>query len=781
MPRSILNWNVARAACRATAVLLLAELSLSASSSLRLWYPEPARELITEGLPIGNGRLGALVGGGLARERIVLNEGTWWTGGPYDPSDPGALDALPEVRRRIAEGDYAGAAALAQERMMARPLTQAAYQSLGTLWLDFHGHSGAREYRRELDLETAVTRTHYFVDGVRFEREVFASAPHGVIVMRISADQPGKVSFAMGIDSDQLGVQPWQNSVEVAPFPDGLAIRGRNHGFAEVEGALRFEAIVRVLPEGGFVMPGEEILSVRQADSVVLLIAAATSYVSWEDVSGDPERAVADTLAAALPVPYETLRAAHLADHRERFARFAIDLGSSGEREAWPTDARVAHFADGRDPALAALYVQFGRYLLLASSRPGGQPANLQGIWNDKRHPPWGSKYTININLPMNYWPAEPGNLAECAEPLFRLVEDLSVSGARTARRNYGAGGWVTHHNTDLWRATAPVDGVFWGMWPLGGAWLTLHLWDHYEFGGDREFLARAYPVMRGAAEFFLDTLVEEETEGWLVTSPSVSPENAHRPGVSICAGPTMDNAILRDLFTRCIEAATLLGLDADFRERLATARDRLPPYRIGRAGQLQEWLEDWDLEAPEPHHRHVSHLYGLFPSNHISPLTTPALAAAARRSLELRGDAATGWSLGWKINLWARLHDGQRAHELLALLLSPERTYTNLFDAHPPFQIDGNFGATNGVMEMLLQSQHGELHLLPALPPAWPSGSVRGLRARGGFEVDLTWSEGRVDRATIRSHLGSPLRLRHGEALTEHVLPAGGTLEWRP
>ncbi|HEY4159687.1 MAG TPA: hypothetical protein VGM29_16365, partial [Polyangiaceae bacterium] len=415
----------------------------------------------------------------------------------------------------------------------------------------------------------------------------------------------------------------------------------------------------------------------------------------------------------------------------------------------------------GRDPGLAALYVQYARYLMLACSRPGGQPATLQGIWNDKVQPPWGCKYTININTEMNYWLVDAAALPECNEPLFAMLEDLAQSGQHTAARHYGAGGWVAHHNVDLWRATHPIDGAEWGLWPMGGAWLSLHLWEHYRFTLDREHLRRAYPILAGAARFFLDTLVTHPKLGVLVTCPSESPENRHPHGTTVCAGPTMDNAILRDLFAATAEAARLLGVEPEFVLALEKARAELPPYRIGKGGQLQEWLEDWDLDAPEPHHRHVSHLFGLHPSQQISPSKTPELAAAARRTLELRGDEATGWSLAWKVNFWARLLDGERAHALLALLLSPDRTYTNLFDAHPPFQIDGNFGGAAGILEMLVQSENGQVHLLPALPRAWAEGKLYGVRARGGLTLDFEWREHVLVRAALTSSVSQSVELR--------------------
>jgi alpha-L-fucosidase 2 len=741
------------------------------AARLRLRYERPAREW-TEALPLGNGRLGAMVFGGAEVERLQLNEGTLWAGGPYTPNNPEALEAFPVVRRLLFEGRFREAHDLAEARMMARPLTQMPYQTAGDLHLTMPALGDVTAYGRELDLDSAIAQTLFTAGGVRYVREALASAVDGVLAVRLSCDVPGRIALDVSLGAPQ-------RVAATTAEGNGVVLRGANEPAAGIDGKLAFEVRAQVVAEGGSRSASGGVLAIRGADSVVVLVSIATSFRSPTDVSGDPAAVTQRAIAQAARKGYDRVRADHVAEHRQLFRRVAIDLGATAAVHR-PTDERVSRSSQTDDPDLAALYFQYGRYLLLSCSRPGGQAATLQGLWNDFLDPPWGCKYTININTEMNYWPAEPAHLPECMEPLFALVEELARTGAETARVHYGAGGWVAHHNTDLWRAAAPVDGAQWGLWPTGGAWLCLTLWDSYDYGRDPAVLARLYPLLKGSAQFFLDTLVAEPKRGWLVTCPSLSPENTHPGGTSLCAGPTMDAQILRDLFGRCIAAANALDVDVALVERWRDARARLPPHQIGGAGHLQEWLEDWDLDAPERHHRHVSHLFGVYPSDQITPRATPELAAAARKSLDVRGDDATGWGLAWRLALWARLADGERAHAILRRLLEPDRTYPNLFDAHPPFQIDGNFGAVAGIMELLVQSHGGVVELLPGLPRAWPSGSVRGLRARGGFGVDIAWRDGRLDVAVVRGRAGERGRLRCGPHEVDFVVPASGELTVR-
>ncbi len=756
-------------------------------TAMMLWYSKPAATWI-EALPVGNGRLGAMVFGGIASERIQLNEQTIWTGGPYDPTRSGGPEALQEIRRLVFAGRYFEAEELFAKSMMGAPAEQMKYQPLGNLTLEFPGHTNATNYRRELDLDAAIARVSYKIGEATYRREVFSSAVDQAVVVRLTADKPGSIWFTAKLDGVTNIKTPGDEMHTTAVSRDGeLMLCGKTASWKGIEGRVRYEGRVRILNEGGKLSTNEDTVSVEGANAVTLLIAAATNFKRYDDLTGNPEERVRNYLGRVANKTYEQLRAEHVADHQQLFRRVHLDLPVT-VASSLPTDERLRSYDPQKDPQLMALIFQYGRYLLIGSSRPGGQPANLQGIWNEDMNPAWEGKFTSNINLEMNYWPAETTALPECVEPLVEMIKELAETGGKVARVHYGARGWVFHQNTDQWRHAAPMDGPTWGTFSVGGAWLCTHLWEHYRFSGDRTFLREIYPLLKGCSQFFLDTLVEHPARKLLVTCPSTSPENFPEwpgnkryrdnftgidiPGTTICAGSTIDLQILRDLFDACASAGRILETDQTFCAEVDNARQRLAPMQIGRRGNLQEWLDDWsDLE---PKHRHISHLYGLFPSSQITPAATPDLAAAAKVSLNERdeismsrlGDAGTGFGMSWRAACWARLLDGEQANVCLTSLIA-HQTCPNLFSkCYKAPQVDGAFGATAAIAEMLLQSHAGELHLLPALPTAWPCGKVTGLRARGGFTVDIEWKDGKVTNYRIASAAPREVKVRiNGEA----------------
>ena len=735
---------------------------------LKLWYDEPA-SIWVEALPVGNGRLGAMVFGGPERERLQLNEETVWAGQPNTNANPAVEpDAIDNIRQLIFDGKYRAAQDMVDAKIFHRTNHGMSYQSVGDLYLDFPGHEEYADYYRDLDISEAVASVAYKVGDVEFNREVISSFADDVVAINLTASQKGQITFDASISSPH-------RKQTIAVEGNDIVLRGVTGNQEGLEGKVNFVTRVRIVHKGGNLVASESSLTLTGADQAMVLVSTATDFIDYKTLGADADKKASDLLAAASAKAFNSMKKAHAAQYKGYFDRVSLDLGTTPAALA-TTDVRVKDFATVDDPQLVELYFQFGRYLLICSSQPGGQPANLQGIWADGLNPAWDSKYTTNINVEMNYWPAEIGNLSELHEPFIQMVKEVAQTGAETAKTMYGARGWVLHHNTDIWRITGPVDFAASGMWPTGGAWFCRHLWEHYLHTGDLAFLKEIYPVMKGAAEFFVDFMVAEPEHGWMVIAPSNSPENAFMrdPGdVTVCAGTTMDNQMVSELFTNIITAAGILGDDSGFAQTLADLKEKMAPMQIGRHAQLQEWMYDWD--DPNDHHRHVSHLYGLFPGNQISPLRTPELFAAARNSLEYRGDPATGWSMGWKVCLWARLLDGNRAYKLITDQLSPAGstgfwgkggTYPNLFDAHPPFQIDGNFGCAAGIAEMMLQSHDGAVHVLPSVPERWTDGKVTGLVARGGFVVDIQWKDGKVAEVKVKSQLGGNLRLRSADAL---------------
>ncbi|MEL0456059.1 glycoside hydrolase family 95 protein [Flavobacteriaceae bacterium SZ-1-7] len=744
-------------------VLIFGIQSIQAQSNqeLKLWYDEPA-EIWNEALPLGNGRLGAMVFGDPSVERLQLNEETIWAGSPNSNAHDKALKALPKVRQLIFDGRYKEAQDLATSDIRSQTNNGMPYQTFGSLYLSFPGHQDYSNYYRDLDIENATAKVQYTVDGVEYTREILSAFKDDVIVVTLSASQPASITF------NGFMVSPFDKTKTITE-DNQVALSGVTSTVEGQKGRVKFQGRLTAKNKGGKLSIQNGIVSVEEADEVTLYISIATNFKNYKDISEDEIAKSKAFLDKAIQKDFETIKKTHVAYYQSFFNRVTLDLGTTDAAEE-TTDERIRKYAQQFDPQLAALYFQFGRYLLISCSQPEGQPANLQGIWNDMLFPPWESKYTMNINAEMNYWPAELTNLSEMHEPFIQLAKEVAETGKETAKIMYDANGWVLHHNTDIWRITGPIDMAASGMWPTGGAWVCQDLWERYLYKGDKGFLKEIFPIMKGAATFFLDFMVKDPNSGYLVVVPSNSPENTHggEDGKStIAAGTTMDNQLVFDLFTNVMKATDILGEDKNFTKKLEDALSKMAPMHIGQYGQLQEWLMDWD--DPEDNHRHVSHLYGLFPSNQISPYKTPKLFQAAKKSLLFRGDESTGWSMGWKLNLWARLLDGDHAYKLLQdqlhLVTADQRkgggTYPNMLDAHQPFQIDGNFGCTAGIAEMLMQSHEGAIHLLPALPSKWKNGEITGLKSRGGYEIDLAWKNNQVSVVKITSKFDGNCRLR--------------------
>ncbi|MEL0455843.1 glycoside hydrolase family 95 protein [Flavobacteriaceae bacterium SZ-1-7] len=733
-----------------------------------LWYSEAANNW-NEALPIGNGRIGGMLFGGVENDRIQLNEETVWAGEPGNNITRDYYDDVENIRKLLFDGKYEEAQKMALEIFPKNTPKDnnygVPYQTVGNLNLNFSNQENISNYRRELDIENAISTVTYTSNGVNFKREYFVSYPDQVMVISLSADKPKQLNFEVSMDTPH-------KIHSISAENNTLKLTGTTGNHENKTGKINFETLLYPKLSCGELEQQESSLSIKNADEVLLFVSIGTNFKNYKDLSNSAEDIANSYLEKIKSKPLEALKNAHISDYQSLFNRVSFKLGKK-ENDSIPTNKRLENFAETEDLSLVSLYFQFGRYLLISCSRPGGQPANLQGIWNDKLSPPWDSKYTVNINTEMNYWPAEVTNLSELHQPLFSMLEDLSVTGQESARKMYHARGWNIHHNTDIWRVAGMIDGGFYGFWPMGGAWLTQHIWQHYLFTGDKEFLKKHYPVLKGKAQFYADVLQEEPEHNWLVVTPSMSPENKYINSVGVSYGTTMDNQLVFDVFSNVIDASKILDIDTEFADSIAVLKKRLPPMQIGKYGQLQEWIKDWD--DPGSKHRHISHLYGLYPSAQVSPFKNPELFKAAEQTLEFRGDVSTGWSMGWKVNFWARMLNGNRAYKLIKTQLTLVEdgtesggTYPNLFDAHPPFQIDGNFGCTAGIAEMLVQSHDEALHLLPALPDNWSNGEVKGLKARGGFVVDLNWANNTLDVVKMKSQLGGNLRLRTTEVLVD-------------
>ncbi|WP_050809646.1 glycoside hydrolase family 95 protein [Ochrovirga pacifica] len=760
--------------------------------SLTLWYNQPSNTW-NDALPVGNGRLGAMVYGGKTKEVIQFNEETLWSGQPHDYVNRRAFKSLAKIKNSLWDGKRKEAEEIANKKFMSNPINQSSYQSFANVLIDFKNHSNVTDYKRSLDLERAIASTVYKLDKAVIKREVFASHPDQVIVVHLTSSVKGILNFDITLDSNH-------SDYKVSIEENEIVIKGKADNFKRdldinknkfPLSKIKFEARLKLVQKGGELISKNNKVTIKNATEVTCYLVGATNFVNFKDISGNPHKRCKEYFKKLNNKPYNLVKENHIKDFQKYFNRLHIDLGET-KISRRPTNERLMSFSQDMDPNLVALLYQYGRYLLISSSRKGTQPANLQGIWNDRISPPWGSKYTLNINLEMNYWITEVTNLSELSEPLIKLIDDLSNTGEKIAKEHYNMPGWVAHHNTDIWRGAAPINRSNHGIWPTGGAWLSQHLWWHYEFTQNKDFLKKmAYPILKKASLFFSNYLLEfPDNKELLISGPSNSPEHG-----GLVMGPTMDHQIIRNLFRVTIEASKILNVDRGFRMKLEKKMNRIMPNKIGKHGQLQEWVKD--IDNPKDKHRHISHLWGLHPGSEIHPLTTPELAEACKITLQNRGDGGTGWSKAWKINFWARLLDGDHSFQLLKELVVPVKKsvdknkkgglYLNLFDAHPPFQIDGNFGITSGITEMILQNHlknsKGEtiIDILPALPSRISKGEIFGLKARGNFEVSILWKERELSKVVVKSINGGKLNLRYKKNVITKNTNRGDVLTFSP